>query len=651
MAPLKRPSETTKWLAAILTSILIAIFFEIAIFNYQSLETLTAPKKIAQINDSDPGCAISLDFSSEEECSLPASGNLTTLTLRTDSPEELQFQISITDEGNQTPYEIGRIAVSGQKTIKVNPSGKIRSIQVRCPENASSQNVITVSANDPIPFDISKRRLIAIAVICLIVFAVGTSSPLSRKQFDANASFRIFIFSASAIFLVSLCAASAVSLDTPGYSHHHQYFELAQALVAGHTSLLIDPSPELLALDNPYDTTARIASGAPYLWDHAFFNGHYYVYFGVLPALLYYVPFYLLTSGGELPNWIAVAISYTLFAGGLLYLLSNCCKKWFPRTSQSTFLIAYATLLMGSCATNGAQCPDLYTVPISLGLACAAWGLAFLVKSITTSTVNTAFACLGAFLLALTSLCRPQLLLFGIVGIALALQHLQNHPAIRKSNLKPIAIACIPTFVVFAAAAAYNTSRFGSPLDFGANYNLTTNDMTHRGWNVDRLPLAYYAYLFEPFAISLDNLRFVPVNLDYAYYGTTISQTMIGGFFSLLPIVTLGIIIALVTPRHSISDPWKPLAVVLILCGFFLVAFDANGAGILMRYFSDFGTMLALASCLALLSLLETIDNRLLSNGTTKEAMRSDIALATGVRRFIVLTLAATIALFSIQLM
>ena len=181
MAPLKRPSETTKWLAAILTSILIAIFFEIAIFNYQSLETLTAPKKIAQINDSDPGCAISLDFSSEEECSLPASGNLTTLTLRTDSPEELQFQISITDEGNQTPYEIGRIAVSGQKTIKVNPSGKIRSIQVRCPENASSQNVITVSANDPIPFDISKRRLIAIAVICLIAFTVGTSSPLVAK--------------------------------------------------------------------------------------------------------------------------------------------------------------------------------------------------------------------------------------------------------------------------------------------------------------------------------------------------------------------------------------------------------------------------------------------------------------------------------------
>lgn len=34
----------------------------------------------------------------------------------------------------------------------------------------------------------------------------------------------------------------------------------------------------------------------------------------------------------------------------------------------------------------------------------------------------------------------------------------------------------------------YNAARFGSPFDFGANYNLTSNDMTRRGFAVGASP-------------------------------------------------------------------------------------------------------------------------------------------------------------------
>ncbi|MCO7109522.1 hypothetical protein NIA69_10595 [Gemmiger formicilis] len=43
----------------------------------------------------------------------------------------------------------------------------------------------------------------------------------------------------------------------------------------------------------------------------------------------------------------------------------------------------------------------------------------------------------------------------------------------------------------------YNAARFGSPFDFGANYNLTGNDMTQRGFNAVRIGPAVFTSLFE----------------------------------------------------------------------------------------------------------------------------------------------------------
>ena len=43
----------------------------------------------------------------------------------------------------------------------------------------------------------------------------------------------------------------------------------------------------------------------------------------------------------------------------------------------------------------------------------------------------------------------------------------------------------------------YNNTRFNSPFDFGANYNLTTNDMTKRGFIFDRFAMGINTYLFQ----------------------------------------------------------------------------------------------------------------------------------------------------------
>ena len=55
----------------------------------------------------------------------------------------------------------------------------------------------------------------------------------------------------------------------------------------------------------------------------------------------------------------------------------------------------------------------------------------------------------------------------------------------------------LPVVVVAAGLMWYNAARFGSPFDFGANYNLTGNDMTQRGFNAVRIGPAVFTSLFE----------------------------------------------------------------------------------------------------------------------------------------------------------
>ena len=326
------------------------------------------------------------------------------------------------------------------------------------------------------------------------------------------------------------------------------------------------------------------------------------MYFGVLPAIVYYLPYYLITSGGELPNWIATSTSCLLFIGGLIYFVYNCCKKWFPHVSQAAFLMAYSTLLLGSWIIYDALSPDLYSEPITLGLACSIWGIALIIRSIQNSKISIATSCLGSFLLACTMLCRPQLLIFGLIAIVIAAKHITQNKEILKDNVRALLLACLPVLLIAGVTGAYNTLRFGSPFDFGANYNLTTNDMTHRGWNFNRLPLALYAYLIEPPAFSISTFGFLPVNLDSNYLGTTISQDMYGGLLTLTPILLLTFIVHFTKPRNYSAKIQPPSIVILLLCAIGIAAFDANGAGFLMRYFNDFGLLLSIAACFELLA-------------------------------------------------
>src|ERR1035438_1482214 len=144
----------------------------------------------------------------------------------------------------------------------------------------------------------------------------GGSTAATRRQVRAMHFNRVargwlpwLAFVAVALFYTAVAwvggAARTRHVQTSEY-----YALLTDAFLAGQTSLLVQPAAELLALPDPYDSSAN---GRFRLHDASLYHGKYYLYFGPTPALVLFLPYKVLT-GSHLPARVAVA---SFCAGGL----------------------------------------------------------------------------------------------------------------------------------------------------------------------------------------------------------------------------------------------------------------------------------------------------------------------------------------------
>ena len=78
--------------------------------------------------------------------------------------------------------------------------------------------------------------------------------------------------------------ANGPTISGPIAVDFNQYNHLADAFLSGKVSLDLPVSAALSDMENPYDTSARAQelsqAGEYYYLDYAFYNGHYYSYFG-----------------------------------------------------------------------------------------------------------------------------------------------------------------------------------------------------------------------------------------------------------------------------------------------------------------------------------------------------------------------------------
>ena len=159
-----------------------------------------------------------------------------------------------------------------------------------------------------------------------------------------------------------------------------------------------------------------------------------------------------------------------------------------------------------------------------------------------------------------------------------------------------------PNTLVLVAAGLmwYNYARFGSLFDFGANYNLTGNDMTQRGFNAVRIGPAVFTSLFElpswqgvfPFLRETD----VQTNAVIR----TISEKFTGGILAATPYLWVLALPLLPAFRHCLHRRRVTACVVYgsLAAMVVMTVVDCEMAGVLYRYLMDYSPVLLLGAAL-----------------------------------------------------
>ena len=264
--------------------------------------------------------------------------------------------------------------------------------------------------------------------------------------------------------------------EIPG--HRNQYELLADSILEGHLYIDYDDvDPKLLNMNNPYDTQARYDNDVSYHWDHAFYEGHYYMYFGVVPVFLLFIPFKVIT-GNSLVTYQATQFFVMMSIIAFFVLFYLIAKKYFSKLPLCLYILmtfAICLISLGYCV----QVPALYCTAISSGICFMLWSLLFYFYAVMYAQKpvrQVSIATLGALMGALAFGCRPPIALINLLAIPLAVYYAKNNKG--KHLIRNFAIIAIPYILIGILLMLYNYLRFDSPFEFGQTYQLTAVDQT-----------------------------------------------------------------------------------------------------------------------------------------------------------------------------
>ena len=526
----------------------------------------------------------------------------------------VSYTVSLTDEGNYYPYylpeQVLMPGVPRSFYTNVYPAGKVGSISVQLTVPAGSTVTVNgVCANARIPFLLSPARFLLILGVFILFYYLIHTDKWQMQVCHGTKQQRMITAAVIVLLMVMawmLTHVNPICITSP-WPHHKQYQELAEVMAEGHFYLNAEPSDGLLNAVNPYDTIYLQANGIDYMADYAYYDGKYYVYFGVVPELLLYLPVYLLT-GHHMPNYIAVFLFYCGFILAVFALYREVIKRWFSHTPYFLYLMLCSlTVCCGNYLFVIAR-PDLYDTPIMAANMLTVAGLWLWLKGKYSESAKGRVCCLlsGSLCMALVAGCRPQMLLFSTLAIPLFLDEFKPRQGlINKKFVRDAASICLPYLFVAIGIMYYNAARFGSPFDFGATYSLTSNDMTKRSFNLSQTLLGLWHYILRPPVIESDLPFLQGIQISSAsYMGRLNAEYTYGGI--LASNAFLWILFSVRRSKNLLREKGLYLLTMIsIVVTVILSVVDVTGAGILQRYMVDMIWGIWFAAVLLMLAWVE----------------------------------------------
>ncbi len=387
-----------------------------------------------------------------------------------------------------------------------------------------------------------------------------------------------------------------------GIEAYSPYIQQFDAFMKGQLHFDVQPSAELLALENPYSPSER--GGVQFLYDRAFYGGKYYSYFGIAPIVSFYMPFYLLS--GLIPGDSVVMGFFSIIAAVFLPL---AVVEWSKLRGKNPPWLA---AICGVGAYFASMIPFIqrgraafYYVASIAGMAFASAFLFFILKALNCKKkpLRIIYMLLAGAGFSFAFLSRINIVLPLSLAIA-AFVAIYAFKSFRSKKISRFASDMVPLALPVAAAIGftfwYNNARFGSPLQFGTDYQLTVADASKYKIFSGGIMPALYHYFVQPF-VTGDFFPYIQPNLTrFAGYGRSMYIDSNFGIFA-LPFSLSLFLSSVLFKSNKISKEGKILLAVS-LAALPITAFaDFCLGGVIFRYTADILLFAAFLSAVILI--------------------------------------------------
>lgn len=413
-------------------------------------------------------------------------------------------EIRIKDESRKEQYKtLGYFSFNpagvNEVCVPVKSSGDMTQMEIALTGGVNGSIALkNMTLNKHQSLQFNRLRWLLMVAFLAIVVAVKRLG-IWNKYYDAKN--KKHIAASVAMAVINICIAIFISVNIqaeydkdvkyPLESSIDSYSLLVKqfdAFQKGQFWLDTDLSEEdlnkLAEMENPYDNSSAALQLGEYMyyrvvWDHAYYDGKLYSYFGVAPILTVYYPYYLIT--GKLPVNSTVgmvfSILFVIFSVLLIRKVISCFKL---RVNVIVALLTMLGLPSVSYLFMLQSCSDVYYLAYA---SVYAFIVAFLYASVSAYNDRKKLSGIvwyfvsGVFLvLAVAS--RPTT----VVPAFLMVLPLYLHVLFEKKNKVGQKIKLVAGFAVPVCAGAialmwYNAQRFSSPFDFGITWQLTVSDV------------------------------------------------------------------------------------------------------------------------------------------------------------------------------
>ena len=301
------------------------------------------------------------------------------------------------------------------------------------------------------------------------------------------------------------------------------YDLLAEGFRSGHLYLSLQPPPALLAKADPFNPAWRPL----WYWDASLYNGHYYLYWGPLPAVAIAIVKTVFRIKAAVGDQYPVFALYSIYLVAGALLIARMARRQFgpdgdpgrvpmpprdgtrraklagsPRGGVPAWLVV---LCIGVYAYANPTpyllaAPGIYEAAIAGGQAFLVLGLLLAFEALwrDDQTAQRRLLIGAGLCWGLAFACRASTILPAAAFVAvtaLALAPPSPWPRAWRNPLRPALWSSAPIAAAIIAHLAYNKLRFDSWLDFGLGRQLSTMRFrTAPGYLLPNL----YSYLLRP---------------------------------------------------------------------------------------------------------------------------------------------------------